>query len=85
MSNPTVAEEEAIRSVIERWAVLRDAGLWDDFADVWCPDGRMSATWFEGPATEFIEASRAGYERGLNSTTGSFQLVYRRLRDRGLR
>ncbi|GGF15691.1 nuclear transport factor 2 family protein [Subtercola lobariae] len=61
-------DEAAIRSIIERWAVLRDGGMWAEFAELWCADGQMSATWFEGSATDFIQASRAGYERGVNVT-----------------
>jgi len=36
----------AIRELIENWAVLRDARLWDDFRKVWHEDGVMHATWF---------------------------------------
>ena len=69
MSEPRASiEESAIRSIIERWAVLRDGGMWQEFAEVWSADGHMSATWFDGSATDFIQASRAGYERGVNVT-----------------
>jgi hypothetical protein len=54
-----------IRDVIENWAVWRDAGDWDRFQTVWGEDGYMSATWFQGPATEFIAASRKGFENGV--------------------
>lgn len=52
----------------------RDAGDWDRFATVWHDDGWMSATWFQGPAREFIAASRAAFERGVNilHTLGGF-------------
>ena len=56
----------AIRQVVEDWAVWRDAGDWDRFATVWHDDGRMMATWFQGSAAEFIEVSRAGWERGVS-------------------
>jgi hypothetical protein len=55
----------AIRDVVENWALWRDAGDWDRFAGVWHEDGRMMATWFQGTAAEFIEASRAGWDRGV--------------------
>jgi hypothetical protein len=55
----------AIREVVEKWAVWRDAGDWERFATVWAPQGRMMATWFQGSAEEFIEASRAGFDRGV--------------------
>jgi hypothetical protein len=46
--------------------VWRDAGDWDRFATVWHDDGVMMATWFQGPATEFIRVSREGFERGVS-------------------
>ena len=56
----------AIREVIENWALWRDAGDWERFATVWHDDGWMRATWFQGPASHFIEISRAGFERGVS-------------------
>ena len=47
-------------------ALWRDAGDWERFASVWHDDGWMSATWFQGPAREFIEVSKAGFERGVS-------------------
>ncbi|MCE0765285.1 nuclear transport factor 2 family protein [Pseudonocardia kujensis] len=52
---------------MEKWAVWRDAGDWERFATVWHPEtGWMTATWFQGPATRFIEVSRKGSERGVS-------------------
>ena len=59
------ADRQAIRELIENWVVWRDAGDWDRFATVWHPDGRMMATWFQGPAEDFIRVSREGFERGV--------------------
>jgi len=59
-------DKAAIREVIENWALWRDAGDWERFATVWHEDGWMSATWFQGPASQFIEVSRAGFERGVS-------------------
>jgi hypothetical protein len=56
----------AIRETVENWALWRDAGDWDRFATVWHDDGWMTATWFQGPASEFIKVSRQGFERGVN-------------------
>jgi SnoaL-like protein len=56
----------AIRAVVENWALWRDAGDWERFASVWHDDGWMGATWFQGPAAEFIEASRRDFERGVS-------------------
>jgi hypothetical protein len=59
-------DREAIRELIENWALWRDAGDWDRFATVWHDDGWMTATWFQGPARRFIEVSREGFERGVS-------------------
>ena len=60
-------DRAAIRQLVEDWALWRDAGDWERFATVWHPtDGWMSATWFQGPATEFIRVSREGFERGVS-------------------
>jgi hypothetical protein len=56
----------AIREVIENWVVWRDAGDWERFRTVWHDDGVMMATWFQGPAAEFIRVSREGFERGVS-------------------
>jgi hypothetical protein len=59
------ADRLAIRELVESWAVWRDAGDWERFARVWHDDGRMMATWFQGPASEFIRVSREGFARGV--------------------
>ena len=56
----------AIREVIENWVVFRDSAQWDLFQTVWHDDGYMMATWFQGPAKDFIKVSRDGFERGVN-------------------
>jgi SnoaL-like domain len=62
-----VSEDRAlIRELVENWAVWRDAGDWERFATVWHEDGFMMATWFQGPARDFIRVSREGFERGVN-------------------
>jgi len=60
-----LADELAIRSLVENWAIWRDAGDWERFAGLWHEDGVMMATWFQGPYREFIRVSRAGFERGV--------------------
>jgi hypothetical protein len=56
----------SIRALIENWALWRDAGDWERFATVWHEDGWMTATWFQGPASAFIDVSREGFERGVS-------------------
>jgi hypothetical protein len=62
----SMVERLRIREVVENWAVWRDAGDWERFRTVWHPDGRMMATWFQGPAEEFIRVSREGFEKGVS-------------------
>jgi SnoaL-like domain len=64
VSDPS--SEDVIRALVENWVVWRDAGDWERFARVWHDDGFMMATWFQGPATEFIRVSREGFERGVS-------------------
>jgi hypothetical protein len=56
----------AIRETVENWALWRDAGDWTRFATVWHDDGWMTATWFQGPASRFIEVTRDGFDRGVS-------------------
>ncbi|HWB23823.1 MAG TPA: nuclear transport factor 2 family protein [Gaiellaceae bacterium] len=58
-------DKQQIRELIENWAIWRDAGDWDRFRTVWHADGQMMATWFQGPAEEFIRVSREGFDRGV--------------------
>lgn len=60
-----MASRLEIREVVERWAVWRDAGDWDRFAQVWHADGYMTATWFQGGFRDFIAVSRQGFEAGV--------------------
>src|SRR5882724_5250508 len=66
MTDTNLVERITIRDLIENWALWRDAGDWDRFASVWHDDGWMSATWFQGPASDFIRVSREGWEKGVS-------------------
>lgn len=55
-----------IHEVVNDWVLWSDSGDWERFATVWHDDGWMTATWFQGPATEFVAARRAGFERGVS-------------------
>ena len=59
-------ERLRIREVVENWVLWRDAGDWERFRTVWHDDGRMMATWFQGPAARFIEVSREGWSKGVS-------------------
>jgi hypothetical protein len=60
------SDQLAIREVIQNWVLWRDAGDWDRFRTVWHDDGYMMATWFQGPAADFIRVSREGWNRGVS-------------------
>jgi hypothetical protein len=66
MPQDLIADRLAIREVVENWVLYRDSGDWGRFASVWHPDGWMTATWFQGPARDFIEVSREGFNKGVN-------------------
>jgi hypothetical protein len=59
-------DKAAIVEVVHNWAIWRDAGDWERFRTVWHDDGWMTATWFQGPAEEFIKVSKAGFDRGVS-------------------
>lgn len=59
-------ERLAIAEVVQNWAIWRDAGDWERLRTAWHDDGWMSTTWFQGPAAKFIEASRAGFDKGVS-------------------
>jgi hypothetical protein len=61
-----IVDRQRIREVVENWVVWRDAGDWERFRSVWHPDGRMMATWIQGPAERFIEVSREGWNKGVS-------------------
>jgi hypothetical protein len=66
MDQQNTLDRLAIRDLIENWAVWRDAGDWARFATVWHDDGVMMATWFQGPARDFIRVTQEGWAKGVN-------------------
>ena len=64
--NDDVLERLAIRDLLQNWVLWRDAGDWERFQTVWHDDGVMMATWFQGPAREFIRVSQEGWDRGVS-------------------
>jgi hypothetical protein len=61
-----LSDKSDIIEVVQNWALWRDAGDWERFATVWHDDGWMTATWFQGPAAEFIKVSQAGFDKGVS-------------------
>jgi hypothetical protein len=62
----TLLDRLAITQVVNDWVLWSDSGDWQRFATVWHDDGWMTATWFQGPATEFQKARRLGFDRGVS-------------------
>ena len=61
-----LSEKLIIRELIENWALWRDSGDWERFATVWHDNGVMMATWFQGPATDFIRVTQDGWAKGVS-------------------
>src|ERR1041384_527643 len=61
-----MGDRQTIRDLIDNWVVWRDAGDWERFATVWHDDGVMMATWFQGPADEFIRVTKDGWAKGVS-------------------
>ena len=66
MNIDELADRFELRELVENWAVWRDAGDWERFRTVWHDDGVMMATWFQGPAEEFIRVTRESWARGVS-------------------
>jgi hypothetical protein len=58
-------DRQQIHELIQNWVIWRDGGDWERFATVWHEEGRMNATWFQGPALDFIEANKQGWRKGV--------------------
>jgi len=54
-----------IREAVENWVLWRDRGDWARFRTIWHPDGRMTATWFQGGWEQFMEGSQIGFDKGV--------------------
>jgi hypothetical protein len=65
MTNDVAADRRDIRELVENWAIWRDARDWERFRTVWHEDGRMMATWWQGPYEQFITVSQEGWDRGV--------------------
>jgi hypothetical protein len=61
-----LADRVELRELVENWAVWRDAGDWARFRTVWHDDGVMMATWFQGPADDFIRVTKEGWAKGVS-------------------
>jgi hypothetical protein len=62
-----LADRLEIRELIDNWALWRDAGAWEKLATLWHPRGRMTTTWVQASAEEFIARSRRAFDNGLKA------------------
>lgn len=54
--NATLQDRQDIADLMTGW-IHRDLGEWDGLRELFHPDARIEITWFEGPATDFVDAS----------------------------
>ena len=60
-------EKLSIIDVVQSWALYRDTGDWEGLRSTVHPDAHMTATWFDGPFTQFITAVQASWRKGSRS------------------
>jgi len=58
-------DRQSIHELIQNRVIWRDGGDWERFKSLWHEEGRMHATWFQGPALDFIEANKQGWRNGV--------------------
>lgn len=59
-------DRQAIADLATGW-MHRDLGEWDALRNLFHPDATIEVTWFEGPATEFVDASSRMQGSGLRT------------------
>lgn len=57
MNQPNYVEEHSIKRVLEGWGLQRDTCRWDELRACYTADATMVTTWFDGLASDFVEAS----------------------------
>ncbi|MHA6761427.1 nuclear transport factor 2 family protein [Streptacidiphilus sp. PAMC 29251] len=53
---PTLQDRQDIADLMTGW-IHRDLGEWDRLRELFHADGQIEITWFEGPASDFVDAS----------------------------
>lgn len=53
---PTLQDRQDISDLMTGW-IHRDLGQWDRLRDLFHPGARIEITWFEGAASDFVDAS----------------------------
>ncbi|MBX7466661.1 nuclear transport factor 2 family protein [Streptomyces sp. NPDC002221] len=62
----TLQDSQDIADLMTGW-VHRDQGRWDRLRELFHPDARIEITWFEGAASDFVDASARMASTGLRS------------------
>jgi SnoaL-like domain len=57
-------DRQAIRDVIEGWAIWRDSGDWDNLRTCWHDGAIINATWFQGDSEQFIANAAKAFAKG---------------------
>ena len=52
----TPQDRQDIAELMTGW-IHRDLGEWDRLRELFHPDAQIEITWFEGPASDFVDAS----------------------------
>ncbi|MFB7421023.1 nuclear transport factor 2 family protein [Streptomyces sp. NPDC056210] len=55
-TTPTLQDRQDVADLMTGW-IHRDQGRWDRLRELFHPDARIEITWFEGLATDFVDAS----------------------------
>lgn len=55
-TTPTLQDRQDITDLMSGW-IHRDLGEWDRLRDLFHPGARIEITWFEGAASDFVDAS----------------------------
>ena len=66
-SNSVQEDRADISQLILHWGYFRDHGMWPELAETFHPEGSIQVTWYTGPFTGFVEASRDMAARGAKS------------------
>ena len=57
VSADDLLDKLAIAQLMQNWGTWRDAGDWDRLTTCYTSDATMVTTWFDGPASGFIDSS----------------------------
>ncbi|WP_405010014.1 nuclear transport factor 2 family protein [Kitasatospora sp. NBC_01539] len=65
-TSTTLQDRQDIADLMTGW-IHRDQGRWDRLRELFHPDARIEITWFEGAASDFVDASARMSTTGLRT------------------